>query len=158
VGNTRFLFDEPHYIIDKKCLAGTNTSWKLGDKSNLAELFMCGSKNANILWKGDNLYQRYDFTQHICAQKYLIKCIELVKPKVIVSFGWLTMQWFQVRFANELKRNMNLLDNGVPPFFRNLIKAGHDRHLSTLILSLHPNARKFDFNKQEELLAKNVGF
>ncbi|KPV62540.1 MAG: hypothetical protein AOA66_1293 [Candidatus Bathyarchaeota archaeon BA2] len=177
MGNERFLFDDPHYNIHQACLATISGSWKLGDRSSVAELFMCGSKDANVFYMGYNLYKKYDLALYICAQEYLNRYIKLVKPKIIVSYGWVAMQWFQVKFAEELRENMSSLYNGVPRKYeghstRDTIEKLHGRfsqitfkgeHESTLILSLHPNARNFKF-KQEELLktfhfvARSVGF
>jgi len=177
LGHTRFLFDFDHYNLHQKCLARIDPSWKLGDKSSVAELFMCGSKDSNIFYTGHNLYKKYNPTLYVCAQKYLIKYIELVKPKIIVSFGWPTMQWFQIRFWKELEKNTWFLDNETPRKYNGCptkdgIRKLHGHfaeisleggHVLTLIFSLHPNARNFDFDRQEELLelflfvAKNLG-
>lgn len=167
-GSLKPLFDDPHYRIHQECLAKVDPSWELGQKSSVAELFMCCSEDTNIF---------SDAPEYICAEEYLIKYMELVKPRVIVSFGLLTMKWFQARFANELEKNMRFLDNGVPrkhngyPTKDSITKLhGHfseislkAKHVSTLILSLHPSKR-LDYNKQKELfksfcfVAKNVGF
>ena len=171
--HTKRLFDDPHYRVHKECLAKVNPSWKLGQKSSVAELFMCGSEDANIFYRICNLYQKYSRVHYICAEEYLIKYMELVKPKIVVSFGWLTMQWLQTRFANDLKRDMQYLDGtaaidyvGDPRrkkitklhacFSRIRLDSGH---VSDVIFSLHPNRMK----DKEKLLrtfhyvAKNAG-
>jgi uracil-DNA glycosylase len=104
-GYPKWLFNDPHYRIHKDCLAEVDPSWVLGQKSSVAEIFMCGSKDSNI-FSG-----RHDY---ICAKEYLIKYIGLVKPEVIVSFGSLALQWFQMRYRNDLKGNMKYLDDTVP--------------------------------------------
>lgn len=172
-GHTKRLFDDPHYRVHKECLAKVSPSWKLGQKSSVAELFMCGSEDANIFYRIHNLYQKYHLTEYICAEEYLIKYMELVKPKVIVSFGWLAKQWFQTRFPHDLKNNMQYLDGMVPRDHlgdprRKKISRLHacfakirldSGYISDVIFSYHPNRMK---NKEKLLrtfyfVAKNAG-
>lgn len=140
-GNMRFLFDDQHYSIHQECLAMVDTSWRLGDRSSVAELFMCGSEDTGV-FKG----LRYNLDDYVCAQKYLIKYMELVKPKIIVSFGQPTMQCFQARFALPRDNITNLHAH----FFKITLNSGHT---STLIISKHPNARDFKRVKEKLLRA-----
>jgi hypothetical protein len=166
-GNTRYLFDDSHYDIHRECLARIDPTWGLGDDSSVAELFMCGSEDANIFYgdKENNLYRKYDLTEYTCAEKYLLQYIEIVKSAVIVSFGWPSLQWFQTRFVDDLRKSTKSLRHGrerkydgypttdilsdLHACFSEILLKGHQ---SFLIFSLHPNARGFNTEKREELL------
>jgi uracil-DNA glycosylase len=165
-GQLKWLFGDPHYSIHKACLNKIQPSWRLGEKSSVAELFMCGSEDANIFYKINNLYQKYDLENYTCAEEYLIKYMELIKPKVIVSFGWLAMQWVQSRFNNDIKRNTQNLDDSFAKDYignptRDKITRLHacfasieldSGHISNVIFSLHPQARGFTDQEKQKLL------
>jgi len=163
----RSLFHDPHYFLHAQCLWKVNPSWKLGQKSSVAELFMCCSESSNI-FSGVHEY--------ICAEEYLIKYMELVRPKIIVSFGSHVLKWFQNRFANDLKGNVQYLDITGPRDYVGdprmdtttrlhtcFSKIRLDsRHPSEVIFSFHPKMMK-DEDKEKLLrtflfLAKNSGF
>jgi hypothetical protein len=141
-------------------------SWRLGRNSAVTEVFMCGSKDANIFYKVDNLYQKYGLQNYVCAEEYLAKYLELMNPKVIVSLGWVPMQWFQSRFTNDLKTNTQTLDDSRPNDYvgnptRDKISKLHacfspisldSGSTSHVIFLLHPQARGFTDSKEDKLL------
>jgi hypothetical protein len=166
-GNTRFLFDDAHYDIHKECLARIDPTWELGDDSSVAELFMCGSEDANIFYrdKENNLYKKYDLAEYTCAEKFLLEYIDIVKPAVIVSFGWPLLQWFQTRFEDDLSKTTKSLRHGNEKAYEGypttdnlsnlhgcICEIQLKEHKSFLIFSMHPNARGFDAEKREGLL------
>jgi|DewCreStandDraft_4_1066084.scaffolds.fasta_scaffold06398_1 uracil-DNA glycosylase len=166
-GNPKFLFNDPYYDLYKQCLWKVDGSWSLGVKSSAAELFMCGSKDANIFYrdKPNNLYKKYSLDRYICAEQYFVNYLKLVKPKVIVSVGWIPMQWFQARFRDKLMKNTYRINQGnVKKYYgspeRDIITDLHgcfckiqvDGEPTTVIFSLHPNARDFSPQKRNELL------
>jgi hypothetical protein len=85
-GYWKELFSDGHYDIHQRCLREVNPDWKLGKNSSVAELFMCGKEDATIFngIKDPSL-------ECICANEYLLKYIDVVRPKIIVSFGGLPL-------------------------------------------------------------------
>jgi uracil-DNA glycosylase len=132
-GYHRGLFDDIHYSLHKECLYNTNRWWRLGEKSSVAEIFMCASESSGIFNNVRNL------TDYTCAENYLIKYIELVKPKIIVSFGSLALQWFQKKFRSDLKEKTQKL---------NANYTGNP--LTDTITNLHSRFSKIKINSKDE--------
>ena len=112
-GKPKFLFNDPYYDLYKQCLWKVDGSWSLGVKSS-QQSCLCGSKDANIFYrdKPNNLYKKYSLDRYICAEQYLVNYLKVVKPKVIVSVGWIPMQWFQTRFEDQLMKNTCKINKG----------------------------------------------
>jgi uracil-DNA glycosylase len=104
-GNLKELFSDGHYDIHQQCLREVDSDWKLGKNSSVAELFMCGKENATIFSgiKEPSL-------ECICANEYLCRYMELVRPKVIVSFGSLPLRYFQSKCSIGIKTNTKRFD------------------------------------------------
>jgi DNA-directed RNA polymerase subunit RPC12/RpoP len=101
------LFNDAHYGIHQRCLSEVIPGWTLGERSSVAELFMCG-KESSVIFSGiEN-----PLDDCICAKEYLSKYLDLVKPKIIVSFGGLPAQWFIEKFSNDIENNAKQLDTG----------------------------------------------
>ena len=104
-GYRKKLFNDRHYSIHQQCLSKIDPSWRLGVNSSVAELFMCGKESTEIFSKIEN-----PLLECICAREYLIKYIELIKPKVIVTLGRLPLRWFQSKFGENIKNSAKRLD------------------------------------------------
>jgi uracil-DNA glycosylase len=165
-GHEEWLFSDRHYGTHRACLKEISASRRLGEGSSVAELFMCGSEDANIFYKIDNLYQKYGLDNYVCAQEYLVKYMEIVKPRIIVSFGWVALQWFQSRYGTDLRRRARYVEDSAPKNFagnptRNNITRLHScfseitldsGHTSSTIFSIHP-ARAQEEDKAKLLRA-----
>jgi len=161
------LFGDRHYRIHQRCLSEIDPAWRLGTKSSVAELFMCGKEDTEIFSKIEN-----PLLECICAREYLIKYIELVKPKVIVTFGRLPLRWFQRKFGANIKEDIKQLDEtgshelnyfGSPLnqgikklhscFSKIRLESGH---ISQIIFSGHPG--KWMSNAEREKLLQTFSY
>ena len=158
-GYFRRLFADPHYSIHRECLYNVNRRWRLGEKSSVTEIFMCASESSGIFNYIEHLS---DFT---CAENYLIKYIELVKPKIIVSLGGLALKWFQNKFPLDVKENTQkltddkssaYLGNPLTDTITNLHSCFTEINLksndsSYVVFSLHPGSYLSQIDKNKLL-------
>ena len=166
-GYWKKLFSDRHYSIHQQCLSNIDPSWRLGINSSVAELFMCGKESTEIFSKIEN-----PLLECICAREYLIKYIELIKPKVIVTFGRLPLKWFQSKFGTNIKESIKQLDKNSSNelnFLGNPVNQGIKKthscfakiklesgHMMHIIFSGHPG--KWMSNKEKEKLLRTFSY
>jgi hypothetical protein len=127
------VLDDPHYKIHKRAMEKLNL--ELGQKSGVAELFMCASKDSNVLREGWG-----GLIDCLCADLYLVNYMKIVKPRLIVCMGSPATRWFLKRFAHDLKNKDLPIRGSIADLNAQYSKVRlTPRFTSTVLFTLHPN-------------------